>query len=199
MTSLNPCYTVGYQIMEALKVHQGGNRRTRRQRAIDLLTQVGIPDPASRLDVYPHQLSGGMSQRVMIAMAIACRPKLLIADEPTTALDVTIQAQIIELLLDLQQRENMALLLITHDLALVAEAAHHIIVMYAGQVVESGKAAEIFRAPRHPIPSAAARAAGVRRRQGAPGFAAGRGAGQIRSPDRLPAQPALSLRQRALP
>lgn len=99
MTSLNPCYTVGYQIMEALKVHQGGNRRTRRQRAIDLLTQVGIPDPASRLDVYPHQLSGGMSQRVMIAMAIACRPKLLIADEPTTALDVTIQAQIIELLL----------------------------------------------------------------------------------------------------
>ena len=150
MTSLNPCYTVGYQIMEALKVHQGGNRRTRRQRAIDLLTQVGIPDPASRLDVYPHQLSGGMSQRVMIAMAIACRPKLLIADEPTTALDVTIQAQIIELLLDLQQRENMALLLITHDLALVAEAAHHIIVMYAGQVVESGKAAEIFRAPRHP-------------------------------------------------
>ena len=103
MTSLNPCYTVGFQIMEAIKVHQGGNKKTRRQRAIDLLTQVGIPDPASRLDVYPHQLSGGMSQRVMIAMAIACRPKLLIADEPTTALDVTIQAQIIELLLELQQ------------------------------------------------------------------------------------------------
>ncbi len=91
MTSLNPCYTVGFQIMEAIKVHQGGNKKTRRQRAIDLLTQVGIPDPASRLDVYPHQLSGGMSQRVMIAMAIACRPKLLIADEPTTALDVTIR------------------------------------------------------------------------------------------------------------
>jgi phage shock protein A len=105
--------------MEAIKVHQGGNKKTRRQRAIDLLTQVGIPDPASRLDVYPHQLSGGMSQRVMIAMAIACRPKLLIADEPTTALDVTIQAQIIELLLELQQKENMALVLITHDLALV--------------------------------------------------------------------------------
>ncbi len=122
MTSLNPCYTVGYQIMEAIKVHQGGNKQTRRQRAIDLLNLVGIPDPASRLDVYPHQLSGGMSQRVMIAMAIACRPKLLIADEPTTALDVTIQAQIIELLLDLQQQENMALVLITHDLALVAEA-----------------------------------------------------------------------------
>ena len=122
MTSLNPCYTVGFQIMEAIKVHQGGNKSTRRQRAIDLLNQVGIPDPASRLDVYPHQLSGGMSQRVMIAMAIACRPKLLIADEPTTALDVTIQAQIIELLLELQQKENMALVLITHDLALVAEA-----------------------------------------------------------------------------
>ncbi|MDR0218109.1 MAG: dipeptide ABC transporter ATP-binding protein [Enterobacteriaceae bacterium] len=158
MTSLNPCYTVGYQIMEALKVHQGGNRKTRHQRAIDLLTLVGIPDPASRLDVYPHQLSGGMSQRVMIAMAIACRPKLLIADEPTTALDVTIQAQIIELLLELQQQENMALILITHDLALVAEAAHHIIVMYAGQVVEVGKAVEIFRAPRHPYTQALLRA-----------------------------------------
>ena len=133
MTSLNPCYTVGFQIMEAIKVHRGGNKKTRRQRAIDLLNQVGIPDPASRLDVYPHQLSGGMSQRVMIAMAIACRPKLLIADEPTTALDVTIQAQIIELLLELQQQENMALVLITHDLALVAEAAHKIIVMYAGR------------------------------------------------------------------
>ena len=148
MTSLNPCYTVGYQIMEAIKVHQGGNKKTRIQRAIDLLTLVGIPDPASRLDVYPHQLSGGMSQRVMIAMAIACRPKLLIADEPTTALDVTIQAQIIELLLELQQKENMALVLITHDLALVAEAAHKIIVMYAGQVVETGAAKDIFRASR---------------------------------------------------
>ncbi|MBI6547669.1 dipeptide ABC transporter ATP-binding protein [Xenorhabdus lircayensis] len=158
MTSLNPCYTVGYQIMEALKVHQGGNRKTRHQRAIDLLIQVGIPDPASRLDVYPHQLSGGMSQRVMIAMAIACRPKLLIADEPTTALDVTIQAQIIELLLELQRQENMALLLITHDLALVAEAAHHIIVMYAGQVVEIGKATEIFCSPRHPYTQALLRA-----------------------------------------
>lgn len=158
MTSLNPCYTLGYQIMEALKVHQGGDRRARKQRTIELLTQVGIPDPASRLDVYPHQLSGGMSQRVMIAMAIACRPKLLIADEPTTALDVTIQAQIIELLLELQQRENMALLLITHDLALVAEAAHHIIVMYAGQVVESAKATDIFRAPRHPYTQALLRA-----------------------------------------
>ena len=158
MTSLNPCYTVGFQIMEAIKVHQGGNKSTRRQRAIDLLNQVGIPDPASRLDVYPHQLSGGMSQRVMIAMAIACRPKLLIADEPTTALDVTIQAQIIELLLELQQKENMALVLITHDLALVAEAAHKIIVMYAGQVVETGDAHAIFHAPRHPYTQALLRA-----------------------------------------
>ncbi|MGV3345449.1 dipeptide ABC transporter ATP-binding protein [Enterobacteriaceae bacterium LUAb1] len=158
MTSLNPCYTVGYQIMESLKAHQGGNRRTRRQRAIDLLTQVGIPDPVSRLGVYPHQLSGGMSQRVMIAIAIACRPKLLIADEPTTALDVTIQAQIIELLLDLQRQENMALILITHDLALVAEAAEDIIVMYAGQVVEAGKASELFTAPRHPYTQALLRA-----------------------------------------
>ena len=154
MTSLNPCYTVGYQIMEAIKVHQGGNKKTRIQRAIDLLTLVGIPDPASRLDVYPHQLSGGMSQRVMIAMAIACRPKLLIADEPTTALDVTIQAQIMEL----QQKENMALVLITHDLALVAESAHKIIVMYAGQVVETGAAHDIFRAPRHPYTQALLRA-----------------------------------------
>ncbi|MBX4334154.1 ATP-binding cassette domain-containing protein, partial [Mycobacterium tuberculosis] len=117
------------------------------ERVTEALKIVGMADYATR---YPHQLSGGMSQRVMIAMAIACRPKLLIADEPTTALDVTIQAQIIELLLDLQQQENMALVLITHDLALVAEAAHKIIVMYAGQVVETGDAKDIFRAPRHP-------------------------------------------------
>lgn len=179
MTSLNPCYTVGFQIMEAIKVHQGGNKKTRRQRTIDLLNLVGIPDPASRLDVYPHQLSGGMSQRVMIAMAIACRPKLLIADEPTTALDVTIQAQIIELLLELQQRENMALMLITHDLALVAEAAQHIIVMYAGQVVESAKATEIFRAPRHPYTQALLRslpefAADKARLQSLPGVVPGK-------------------------
>ncbi|MGR6979849.1 dipeptide ABC transporter ATP-binding protein [Testudinibacter sp. P27/CKL/0425] len=154
MTSLNPAYTVGFQIMEALKVHEGGSRQSRRQRTLELLTQVGIPDPESRLSVYPHQLSGGMSQRVMIAMAIACRPKLLIADEPTTALDVTIQAQIIDLLLELQKKENMALILITHDLALVAEAAERILVMYAGQVVEEGKAADIFSTPKHPYTQA---------------------------------------------
>lgn len=154
MTSLNPSYTVGYQIMEALKVHQGGSKAALRERAIELLSLVGIPDPKSRLEVYPHQLSGGMSQRVMIAMAIACNPKLLIADEPTTALDVTIQAQIIDLLLELQRKENMALILITHDLALVAESAHRIIVMYAGQVVEEGRAEEIFKSPLHPYTQA---------------------------------------------
>ena len=179
MTSLNPSYTVGYQIMEALKVHQGGSKASRRERAIELLTMVGIPDPTSRLEVYPHQLSGGMSQRVMIAMAIACNPKLLIADEPTTALDVTIQAQIIDLLLELQRKENMALILITHDLALVAESAHRIIVMYAGQVVEEGKAEEIFKAPLHPYTQALLKALpefaeGKSRLQSLPGVVPGK-------------------------
>ena len=150
MTSLNPCYTVGFQIMEAIKVHQGGNKKTRRQRAIDLLNQVGIPDPASRLDVYPHQLSGGMSQRVMIAMAIACRPKLLIADEPTTALDVTIQAQILRLLKSLQQQTRTAILLITHDLGVVAQVCSRVVVMYGGLVMEEGSVEDIFYRPAHP-------------------------------------------------
>ncbi|NLD08963.1 MAG: dipeptide ABC transporter ATP-binding protein [Xanthomonadaceae bacterium] len=154
MTSLNPCFTVGYQIMETLKVHQGGSRRERKARALELLEKVGIPDAKSRLNLYPHQLSGGMSQRIMIAIAIACNPKLLIADEPTTALDVTIQGQIMELLLELQQTENMALMLITHDLALVAEAAEKIVVMYAGEVVEVGDAETIFASPLHPYTEA---------------------------------------------
>ncbi|AKO44921.1 dipeptide ABC transporter ATP-binding protein [[Haemophilus] ducreyi] len=179
MTSLNPSYTVGFQIMEALKVHQGGSKATRRQRTIELLTMVGIPDPISRLKVYPHQLSGGMSQRVMIAMAIACNPKLLIADEPTTALDVTIQAQIIDLLLELQRKENMALILITHDLALVAESAHRIIVMYAGQIVEEGAAEHIFKFPLHPYTQALLRALpefaeGKSRLQSLPGVVPGK-------------------------
>lgn len=179
MTSLNPSYTVGYQIMEALKVHQGGSKSVRRERTIELLSLVGIPDPKSRLEVYPHQLSGGMSQRVMIAMAIACNPKLLIADEPTTALDVTIQAQIIDLLLELQRKENMALILITHDLALVAESAHRIIVMYAGQVVEEGKAEEIFKSPLHPYTQALLKALpefaeGKSRLQSLPGVVPGK-------------------------
>ena len=149
MTSLNPCYTVGFQIMEAIKVHQGGNKSTRRQRAIDLLNLVGIPDPASRLDVYPHQLSGGMSQRVMIAMAIACRPKLLIADEPTTALDVTIQAQILELMQELRKKLGMSIIMITHDLGVVASMCEKIAVMYAGHIVEYGTTDEIFYQPGH--------------------------------------------------
>ena len=150
MTSLNPCYTVGFQIMEAIKVHQGGNKSTRRQRAIDLLNQVGIPDPASRLDVYPHQLSGGMSQRVMIAMAIACRPKLLIADEPTTALDVTIQAQVLELMKDLINNRDMSMLMITHSLGIVAEVCDDMAVMYAGRIVEKGTVDDVFNNMRHP-------------------------------------------------
>ena len=154
MTSLNPAYTVGFQIMEALKTHEGGTKKARKDRTLELLRLVGISDPESRIDVYPHQLSGGMSQRVMIAMAIACRPKLLIADEPTTALDVTIQAQIMELLLELQKKECMSLILITHDLALVAESADRIIVMYAGQIVEEGTAKDIFREPKHPYTQA---------------------------------------------
>ncbi|MGE0116502.1 MAG: ABC transporter ATP-binding protein [Dongiaceae bacterium] len=154
MTSLNPCFTIGFQIMEALKVHEGGNRAERRRRAIELLDQVGIPAPASRIGAFPHQLSGGMNQRVMIAMAIACNPRLLIADEPTTALDVTIQAQILELLLRLQRERGMALILITHDMGVVAETAHRVMVMYAGQQVESQAAERLFAAPRHPYTAA---------------------------------------------
>jgi len=150
MTSLNPCFTVGFQIMEAINVHQGGTRQQRKSRAIELLDQVGIPEPQSRLDSFPHQMSGGMNQRVMIAMAIACKPKLLIADEPTTALDVTIQAQILQLLLDLQKDSDMALILITHDMGVVAETAHRVVVMYAGQVVEQRNVIELFESPRHP-------------------------------------------------
>ena len=154
MTSLNPCFTVGFQIMETLRVHEGGSRAQRRARTIDLLAQVGIPSPAGRLAAFPHQLSGGMNQRVMIAMAIACNPKLLIADEPTTALDVTIQAQILDLLLKLQQDTGMALVLITHDMGVVAETARRVDVMYAGQLVEERDVDELFTRPRHPYTSA---------------------------------------------
>ncbi|TDR13189.1 dipeptide ABC transporter ATP-binding protein [Marinomonas communis] len=178
MTSLNPCFTVGYQIIEALKTHQGGTKKELKKRAIELLTLVGIPAPETRLSAYPHQLSGGMSQRVMIAIAIACNPKLLIADEPTTALDVTIQAQIIDLLIDLQEQKQMGLVLITHDLALVAEVAHRVIVMYAGQIVESGPASEVFSAPQHPytqalLASLPESAAGKARLEALPGVVPG--------------------------
>lgn len=150
LTSLNPCFTVGFQIMETLKVHEGGTRRKRRERTVELLEQVGIPAAATRLDAFPHQLSGGMNQRVMIAMAIACNPKLLIADEPTTALDVTIQAQILDLLLGLQRERDMALVLITHDMGVVAETAQNVLVMYAGQLAEQRGVDALFDAPRHP-------------------------------------------------
>lgn len=158
MTSLNPLKTIGEQITEAVTLHQGLKGAAAREKTLEYLRDVGIPDPALRYKQYPHEFSGGMRQRVVIAIALACNPKILLCDEPTTALDVTIQAQIIELLLDLQQQENMALVLITHDLALVAEAAHKIIVMYAGQVVETGDAKDIFRAPRHPYTQALLRA-----------------------------------------
>ena len=150
MTSLNPVYSVGAQIGEVVRVHQDKSRREARARAIEMLKLVGIPAPDERVDAYPHELSGGMRQRVMIAMALACTPKLLIADEPTTALDVTIQAQVLELLGKLQRELAMSVLLITHDLGVVAEYAEHIVVMYAGQVVERGPVAEVFRAPKHP-------------------------------------------------
>ncbi|MCX9155444.1 ATP-binding cassette domain-containing protein [Niveibacterium sp. 24ML] len=149
-TSLNPCFSIGDQIIETLAVHEGGSRRALRARALELLKQVEIPDAAGRLDSYPHQISGGMSQRVMIAMAIACNPRLLIADEPTTALDVTVQAQVLQLLLRLQRERGMALLLITHDLAVVSEVAHRVVVMYAGQAMETGAVPQIFSAPQHP-------------------------------------------------
>ena len=154
LSSLNPCFTIGFQIMEAIRIHEGRSLHAGRSRAIELLDQVGIPDPASRLRSFPHQLSGGMNQRVMIAMAIACNPRLLIADEPTTALDVTIQAQILELLLSLQRDHGMALILITHDLGVVAETAERVFVMYAGQIVETSTADDLFSAPRHPYTAA---------------------------------------------
>ncbi len=154
MTSLNPCFTVGFQLTEGLKVHEGGARAERRRRAIELLDQVGIPSPEQRLGAFPHQLSGGMNQRVMIAMAIACNPRLLIADEPTTALDVTIQAQILDLLLDLQRERGMALILITHDMAVVAETAQRVVVQYAGQQAEAQAVDGLFSAPQHPYTAA---------------------------------------------
>ena len=154
MTSLNPCFTVAFQLMETLKIHEGGSKSALRARALELLRAVEIPDPERRLDAYPHQLSGGMSQRVMVAMAIACNPRLLIADEPTTALDVTIQAQMLALLLKLQRERGMALLLITHDLGVVAEIAQRVLVMYAGQLVETAHVPQVFEAPRHPYTEA---------------------------------------------
>ena len=179
MTALNPTLTIGTQLMEPIMLHQNCGKKEAWTRAVDVLKRVGIAAPEKRMKEYPHQLSGGMSQRVMIAMAIACKPRLLIADEPTTALDVTIQAQIVDLLLELQQKECMSLILITHDLALVAEAAHRIIVIYAGQVVEEGRAEDIFREPKHPYTQALLRslpefAEGKSRLQSLPGVVPGK-------------------------
>jgi oligopeptide/dipeptide ABC transporter ATP-binding protein len=150
MTSLNPVFTVGEQIGEVFRVHQGLSKKEARQKAIEMLRLVKVPSPEHRVDDYPHQLSGGMRQRVMIAMALGCSPQLLIADEPTTALDVTIQAQILDLIADLQKKINMAVLLITHDLGVVAQVCDYVVVMYAGKVAEQGPVAEIFRNPSHP-------------------------------------------------
>jgi peptide/nickel transport system ATP-binding protein/oligopeptide transport system ATP-binding protein len=150
MTSLNPVHTVGQQIVEAIMAHSELSPAEAKARAIEMLELVRIPSAARRFDDYPHNMSGGMRQRVMIAMALSCEPSLLIADEPTTALDVTIQAQILDLLSDLQQRLGMAILIITHDLGVVAEMADDVLVMYAGQIVESAKVADLFADPQHP-------------------------------------------------
>ena len=153
-TSLNPCFTIGFQLMEVLRLHLKMDKASARKRATELLEQVGIPAASSRLNDYPHQMSGGMNQRVMIAMAIACNPRLLIADEPTTALDVTIQAQILDLLRNLQKERGMALVLITHNMGVVQEMAQRVAVMYAGQMVEQRSVSQLFAAPQHPYTEA---------------------------------------------
>jgi len=150
MTSLNPVYRVGEQIAEVIQVHEKCGRKSAREKAVDLLQKVGIPSPESRIDDYPHQMSGGMRQRVMIAIALACNPRLIIADEPTTALDVTIQAQILELMDDLRRTTGTAILLITHDLGVVAETAEAVAVMYAGRIVEQAPVGDLFNNPLHP-------------------------------------------------
>jgi peptide/nickel transport system ATP-binding protein len=150
MTSLNPVYTAGSQIAEAVVLHEKKSRREARVRALEMLRLVGIPSPETNIDAYPHQLSGGMRQRVMIAMALACRPSLLIADEPTTALDVTVQAQILTLLSNLRRQLGMSIILITHDLGVVAEYTDHVVVMYAGRIVEQADVRDLFGHPRHP-------------------------------------------------
>ncbi|UOQ92471.1 ABC transporter ATP-binding protein [Halobacillus shinanisalinarum] len=150
MTALNPVFTVGYQLMEPLKIHTKLSKAEVKHKAIDLLNKVGIPNPEKRLKQHPHELSGGMRQRVMIAIALACNPSLLIADEPTTALDVTIQAQILDLIDDLKEDLGMGVVMVTHDMGVVAEVADHVMVMYAGHVVETGTVEEIFSNPSHP-------------------------------------------------
>ncbi len=150
LTALNPVYTVGYQLAEPFRIHRGMSKKQARVEAIDLMRRVGIPEPEGRIDSYPHQFSGGMRQRLLIAIAVALSPAVLLADEPTTALDVTVQAQIMQLLQDLREERDMAVVLITHDLALVAERADRVVIMYAGNVVEQGPVDEVFGTPKHP-------------------------------------------------
>lgn len=176
LTALNPVYTVGYQLGEPFRIHRGLSRKQARAEAIDLMTRVGIPEPETRVDAYPHQFSGGMRQRLLIAIAVALSPTVLLADEPTTALDVTVQAQIMALLQDLRREGDMAVVLITHDLALVSEQADRVVVMYAGKVVEQGPVAEVFGHPRHPytkglldsVPAGAERGSDLRSIGGSP-------------------------------
>ncbi len=198
MTSLNSCFTVGFQLTEAIRVHEGAPRQQARARAIQLLDQVGIPSPASRLRAFPHQLSGGMSQRVMIAIAIACNPRLLIADEPTTALDVTIQAQILDLLLELQRQRGMALILITHDMAVVAETAQNVVVQYAGQQAEVQAARGLFDDPMHPYTAALLARPARAGDAAAPGDHSWGRARRRRPSERLPVSPALPQCDRIL-
>jgi peptide/nickel transport system ATP-binding protein len=183
MTSLNPVYTVGTQIVEAIRLHQKVSRKAAKARAIELLDLVGIPAPAERVDSYPHTLSGGMRQRAMIAMALACEPRLLIADEPTTALDVTIQAQILDLLRSLQDELGMSIIFISHDLGVMAEFTHEIAVMYAGRIVEHSETNTLFAAPRHPYTRGLLRSLPSQRNRG----------------ERLPTIPGIVPDLRALP
>ncbi len=201
MTSLNPVFTIGYQLMEPIRAHLGLGRSAARARAAELLALVGIPDAAARLDSYPHQFSGGMRQRVMIAMALSCDPNVLIADEPTTALDVTIQAQILEIVRDLRHKLGMGIIWITHDLGLVAGIADRVMVMYAGQIAEHGTVAEIFTNPQHPytrallgtVPSVCRRpGAAASHHRGSAADPAGR-------PHVVPVRPALRPRLQPLP
>ena len=193
MTSLNPVLTAGEQVAEAVRLHQGASRRAARAVAIEMFRRVGIPSPEDRVDAYPHQLSGGMRQRVMIAMALACRPDLLIADEPTTALDVTIQAQILDLLRELQRELGMSILLITHDLGVVAECCDEVAVMYAGRIVERARTEVLFAAPRHPYTAGLLRSVPG----AAPGPADGAPAGErgrlVEIPGMVPAMEALPM------
>ncbi len=186
MSSLNPCFTAGFQIKEALRLHLGLDKKARHARAVELFEMVGIPAPEQRLNAFPHQLSGGMNQRVMIAMAIACRPKLLIADEPTTALDVTIQAQILDLLTGLQRDTGMALILITHDMGVVAETAERVSVQYAGQKVEEQPVADLFATPHHPYTAALLAALAGTRHPAPSADHSRRGSRSVRPPRRLP-------------